>query len=66
MNLHLKNISSTFTFFRGHLARCIITAQQASPTFTHVYAALVAVINSRVSIESVERGMSLKLQPFSY
>ncbi len=34
--------------YRGLWARSIITAQTASPTFTHVYAALVAVINTKV------------------
>jgi len=33
---------------RGLLSRSIIQAQAASPTFTHVYASLVAVINSKV------------------
>ena len=32
---------------RGILARAIITAQAASPTFSHVYAALVAIINTK-------------------
>ncbi|KAK6961530.1 pre-mRNA-splicing factor CWC22 [Biomphalaria glabrata] len=32
---------------RGLLARSMIQAQAASPTFTHVYAALVAVINTK-------------------
>lgn len=32
---------------RGLLCRSIVQAQAASPTFTHVYAALVAVINSK-------------------
>jgi pre-mRNA-splicing factor CWC22 len=32
---------------RGLLCRSIIQAQTASPTFTHVYAALVAIINSK-------------------
>lgn len=32
---------------RGLLTRSIIQAQAASPTFTHVYAALVAIINSK-------------------
>ena len=32
---------------RGLLARSIIQAQAASPTFTNVYAALVAIINSK-------------------
>jgi len=33
--------------FRGLLGRSIITAQSASPTFTHVYAALVAIVNTK-------------------
>ncbi len=33
---------------RGLFARSVIQAQAASPTFTHVYAALVAIINSKV------------------
>lgn len=32
---------------RGLLCRSIIQAQTASPTFTHVYAALVSIINSK-------------------
>lgn len=32
---------------RGLLCRSIIQAQAASPTFTHVYAALMAIINSK-------------------
>ena len=32
---------------RGLLARSIIQAQTASPMFTHVYAALVAIINTK-------------------
>ena len=32
---------------RGILCQSIITAQMASPTFTHVYAALAAVVNSK-------------------
>lgn len=32
---------------RGLLCRSIIQAQAASPTFTHVYAALVAIVNSK-------------------
>ena len=31
------------------MARSIIQAQAASPTFTHVYAALVAIVNTKVS-----------------
>lgn len=33
---------------KGILARAIIKAQMASPNFTHVYASLVAIINSKV------------------
>ena len=32
---------------RGLLARSVIQAQAASPMFTHVYAALVSVINTK-------------------
>ncbi|XP_076449470.1 uncharacterized protein LOC143285903 [Babylonia areolata] len=32
---------------RGLLSRSVIQAQAASPTFTHVYAALVAIINTK-------------------
>ena len=38
---------------RGLLSRSIMQAQAASPTFTHVYAALVAVINTKVSFQLV-------------
>lgn len=34
-------------FYRGLLSRSILQAQGASPIFTHVYAALVAIINSK-------------------
>jgi pre-mRNA-splicing factor CWC22 len=33
---------------RGLLARSIIKAQMASPNFTHVYTALISVINTKV------------------
>lgn len=32
---------------RGLLARSVLQAQAASPIFTHVYAAVVAIINSK-------------------
>lgn len=35
---------------RGLLCRSILRAQQSSPTFTHVYAALIAVTNTKVCI----------------
>ena len=33
---------------RGLLVKAIIKAQTASPTFTHVYAALIAAINTKL------------------
>ena len=36
-----------YYYYRGLLARSVITAQGASPTFTHVYACLVAIINTK-------------------
>lgn len=33
---------------RGILARALIKAQMAAPNYTHVYAALIAVINTKV------------------
>lgn len=33
--------------YRGLISRYIIQAQTASPIFTHVYAAVVAIINSK-------------------
>ena len=33
---------------RGLLARAMIKAQMASPNFTHVYSALIAVLNTKV------------------
>ena len=38
---------------RGLLSRSIIQAQTASPTFTHVYAALASIINSKVIFDFV-------------
>ena len=40
-------ISIVFPYCRGLLGRSIVTAQAASPTFTHVYAALVAIVNTK-------------------
>lgn len=43
-----RSLKLTFFFFyRGLLSRSILQAQSASPIFTHVYAALVAIINSK-------------------
>ena len=33
---------------KGLLARAILKAQMASPTFTHVYAALLAAVNTKL------------------
>jgi len=33
---------------KGLLARAILKAQMASPNFTHVYAALIAVVNTKL------------------
>ena len=33
---------------KGVLGRALIKAQMASPNFTHVYAALIAVVNTKV------------------
>ncbi len=44
---------------RGLLCRSIISAQTASPTFTHVYATLVAITNTKVSIISLLINISL-------
>ena len=41
------HFNCSLSLCRGLLARSIITAQAASPTFTHVYAALVAIINTK-------------------
>ena len=35
---------------KGLLARAIIKAQMSSPNFTHVYSALIAVINTKVNL----------------
>jgi hypothetical protein len=38
--------------YRGLLARSVMQAQAASPTFTHVYAALVAIVNTKVFVHT--------------
>jgi len=45
-DIHVYIVSALF-HCRGLLGRSIITAQSASPTFTHVYAALVAIVNTK-------------------
>jgi Na+/pantothenate symporter len=36
-----------YVLFRGLLSRSVLQAQSASPIFTHVYSAVVAIINSK-------------------
>ena len=43
----ISNFNIIYCYYRGLLARSVITAQGASPTFTHVYASLVAIINTK-------------------
>ena len=46
--LYMRNeMSITSLHCRGLLDRCIVTAQAASPTFTHIYAALVVIMNTK-------------------
>ena len=40
-------MSITSLHCRGLLGRSIVTAQAASPIFTHVYVALVAIVNTK-------------------
>ena len=48
-DLHMLWVPNHFTSCcRGVLCQSIIRAQAASPTFTHVYAALVAILNTKV------------------
>lgn len=47
---------------RGIFCRAIIRAQQSSPTFTHVYAALVAVTNTKVCRKfSITKSILIKI-----
>lgn len=43
----LNGLYVSLLIYRGLLARSILQAQNASPIFTHVYAAVVAIINSK-------------------
>ena len=45
--MKLVIIVDFFFLNRGLLSRSVLQAQSASPIFTHVYAALVAIINSK-------------------
>lgn len=47
-NVVIELLNENILRGKGLLARSIIKAQMASPNFTHVYAALVAVINTKL------------------
>lgn len=47
-NIILELFNENLIRGRGLLAKAIFKAQMASPNFTHVYAALVAVINTKL------------------
>eukprot|EP00040_Diaphanoeca_grandis_P028650 m.166256 g.166256 ORF g.166256 m.166256 type:complete len:870 (-) comp31420_c8_seq2:306-2915(-) len=46
-NIVLELFSENLVRGRGLLCRCVMKAQMASQTFTHVYAALMAIINTK-------------------
>ena len=47
-NIIIELLNENIIRGKGLLARAIIKAQMASPNFTHVYAALIAVINTKL------------------
>jgi pre-mRNA-splicing factor CWC22 len=47
-NVIIELLNENILRGKGLLARAIIKAQMASPNFTHVYAALIAVINTKL------------------
>lgn len=47
-NVIIELLNENILRGKGLLSRAIIKAQMASPNFTHVYAALVAVINTKL------------------
>lgn len=47
-NIIVELLNENILRGKGLLARAIIKAQMASPNFTHVYAALIAVINTKL------------------
>ena len=47
-NIIMELFSENLMRGKGLLARAIIKAQMASPTFTHVYAALLAAVNTKL------------------
>lgn len=47
-NIILELFNENLLRGKGLLARAIMKAQMASPNFSHVYAALIAVINTKL------------------
>jgi len=47
-NIVLELFNENILRGKGLLARAIMKAQMASPNFTHVYAALIAVVNTKL------------------
>ena len=47
-NIIMELFSENLMRGKGVLARAILKAQMASPTFTHVYAALLAAVNTKL------------------
>ena len=47
-NIIVELLNENILRGKGLLARAIIKAQMSAPNFTHVYAALIAVINTKV------------------
>ncbi len=47
-NIIVELLNENILRGKGLLARAIIKAQMASPNFTHVYASLIAVINTKL------------------
>lgn len=47
-NIIMELFSENLMRGKGLLARAIMKAQMASPTFTHVYAALLAAVNTKL------------------
>jgi pre-mRNA-splicing factor CWC22 len=47
-NIAIELFQENLVRGRGLLCRAIMKAQVASPTFTHVYAALMAIVNTKL------------------
>ena len=47
-NIILELFNENLLRGKGLLARAIMKAQMSSPNFTHVYAALIAVLNTKL------------------